>query len=127
MKHSATLYAKALAEAAQEHPSSASKEDLAQNLLALVKRNGDERQLPKIVELAERLLAVKTGRRLVTITSARPLPESLRKALRAELGQTDIVSETVEPNLVAGVKITINGEQQLDASLKRKLDKLFTR
>jgi len=37
----------------------------------------------------------------------------------------DTIEEKVNPELIAGVKITIDEESQLDFSLRRKLDGLF--
>ena len=37
----------------------------------------------------------------------------------------DVVEEKINPDLVAGIKITANDEMQFDASLKRKLDDVF--
>lgn len=116
MKYSPRQYAKAFVAALEMTPKG--KEEAAcRALLALAKKNGDGRGLDKAVQEIERLLARKKGGRSVLIESARAGEPKSRKELLRRLGKNDIVREKISPELVAGVRITINGEQELDRSL----------
>ena len=123
MKHQASIYAKALVEAAASVPKE--KDDaVVSNFLKLVKKNGDMGQVDKIVRLAQKSMAKRYGRRILSVESARPLGRNLdfiKKIAKKE----DIIEEKINPGIIAGVKITINGEMQFDGSLDRKLKKLF--
>lgn len=126
MKYPAHIYAKALvavlsAPAAAGHGARRDQE-IADNFLALVRKNGDEGHLRKILEEASRFARGKSGARKVTIASARMLQPSQRKALAHFIKPGDVVEERIDPALVAGIKIILNDELQFDGSLKNKLD-----
>ncbi len=125
MKYQPKFYAQAFAELAGKKLSPAEEKHIVNNLLQAVKRNGDERQLPKILAAAEKLLREKDGRRKVVLESARPLHSATRKDLSEFLLSNDVVEEKINPALVAGVKVIVNDETQLDFSLASKLKKLF--
>jgi F0F1-type ATP synthase delta subunit len=124
MKYSASLYAKALAQAVAE----AKGKDLdviEKNFLALVRRNGDEGSLRKIVEQAGRMIRKTDGIKKVTIRSARPLGAAQEKLVNNLVHSGDVVEKEIDPELIAGVRIVMDDELQFDGSLKGKLDALF--
>lgn len=123
MKYSASAYAKAFAAAARA--GRASEETLVRNLLALVARNGDTKELPKILKEADRLVGADEGIRKITVTSARPLTEPLRENIRTIASAKDVIEEKVDASLVAGIRVTIDGERQFDAALAKKLQKML--
>ena len=125
MKYSHHLYAQALA-AVIADAKGAEAERFAKNFLALIHKNGDEAHARKILEEAARLLRGKKGVRKVTIGTARQMPPKQKTILKAFLKPSDVVEERIDPDLIAGVRITIDDEKQFDGSLKGKLDKLFT-
>lgn len=97
---------------------------LVARLMASVRRHGDSRALPKILAETERIMRAKTGRRSITLTTARPLP-SARHTLGAFLKPGDIVETRIDPALVAGITITIDDTREFDGSLRHKLNRLF--
>ncbi len=121
-KYSVQDYAKAFAAAAKgKEP----QNRLVKNFLEIVIRNGDASKLPKILTAAERLVRQDAGLRKLTIETARPLAPDLRKKLAGLGRKNDVVEEKVVPELVAGVRLTENEERQFDATLARKLQKMF--
>ncbi|MDP2598303.1 MAG: F0F1 ATP synthase subunit delta [Candidatus Liptonbacteria bacterium] len=123
MKYSSHIYAKALAEVVTD--SRAKSGDAANNFIALLRKNGDEAHLRKIVEEASRLVHRKSGVRKITLESARPLSEQQRKVMGGFIKVGDVVEERLNQELIAGIKIVVNGESQFDGSLKNKLDQIF--
>jgi F0F1-type ATP synthase delta subunit len=124
MKYSARFYAKALVDALADPK--ADHDAIAKRFLGVIKRNGDEGQLKKILDEASWLARQGEGvSREVVIESARPLKESQKKMLKVFLKPHDIIHEKIDPALVAGVKITVNDEMQFDGTMKAKLDSLF--
>lgn len=117
MKYSPKLYAQALI--------AAKGNKVISNFLDLLRRNRDEKKLPQIITEAENLLLLKSGKRKVIIESARPLNDNQKKLLQKILKPGDVLEEKISPELIAGVKITINGELQFDGTLARKLKKMF--
>lgn len=65
------------------------------------------------------------GGRKVVLESARPLADHAFQELRAAFSEKDVVESSVAPEVVAGVRITIDGEWMIDASLAGRLKKLF--
>lgn len=125
MKYPAHIYAKALAEAIVATKGKAAEDAVVRNFIALVRRNGDEGHIRKLVEEAARMVRGKSGVRKVTIETARPSSEAQKKALRQFIKGGDIVEERIDPSLVAGVKIILDDELQFDGSLKGKMDTIF--
>ncbi len=109
MKVKAKDYAKALVDV--------KKFDVKQ-FLRILQRNGDMKKAKEIIVWAEKMVLEKRGNQKIVVETARPQKIGLGK-------KGDVVEEKVNPSLVAGVKITINGEKQLDFSLKNKLEKIF--
>ena len=122
MKYSVATYARALVESV-----ASSKDDagIVKRFMALLVRNGDEAVASKIVSVASAQLAKKNGGRSVVIESARPLHSAQRAHIMKSFSSNDIVEEKINPSLRAGVRIMIDGEQLIDASLSHKLQKLF--
>ncbi|HUC31553.1 MAG TPA: F0F1 ATP synthase subunit delta [Candidatus Paceibacterota bacterium] len=127
MKYAPHVYAKALVEVLSDTKSTGAKDDavIAKNFIALVKKNGDEAHLKKILEEASRFARGKSGVRKVAIESARALQPSQRKAVEHFIKPGDVVEERIDTELVAGIKIILNDELQFDGSLKHKLDRML--
>lgn len=117
----ANFYAKTLVEIMVTAP--AQQEKLLHAFMLLLQKSGQVHKAKEIISLAERMYARKTGRRNITIESARRVDvKSISKRLQRA---GDNVQEKITPELVAGVKITVNGEAQLDFSLKSRLNAIF--
>jgi F0F1-type ATP synthase delta subunit len=124
MRYSTQNYAKALASAVSQ----AKPEDntrIIRNFKRLLRKSGDETHAEKIVKEAERMLLFQGGGREIVFESARPLVVPPHKSFPGFTTREDIVTLRTNPDLVAGVRVTVNGEREFDGSLKGKLDKLF--
>lgn len=117
------LYAKALAEVLDEKK--ISEEKIIKNFLALLKKENLEKKAKEILNLAEDIILKKQGKKKVVLESARRLTPENRALLKSFVKEGDVVKEKVNHNLIAGVKIILNNEKQLDMSLKNKLEKIF--
>jgi F0F1-type ATP synthase delta subunit len=124
MKYPAHIYAKALVEVLGD-PKIKDDGLIARNFLGLVERSGDMGHLRKILEEASRFARGKSGVRKITIESARALHPSQRDTMKHFMKAGDMVEERIDPDLVAGIKITLNDELQFDGSLKNKLNKVL--
>lgn len=93
----------------------------AKHFLRILQKNSDMKKAKQIIALTEQLLLKKSGNKKITLQTAREIKKmSTRFAKKG-----DVVEKEVKPELVAGVKIIIDGERQLDFSLKNKLEKIF--
>lgn len=118
MKIKSAEYAKALVEAMETK----NDKKIIVNFFALLQKNGDLKKAKEIVQLTETLYLKKSGAKRLTIETARPVGKALLKNI-AKKG--DVLEEKINPSLIAGVKIVIDNEKQLDISLKNKLDTIL--
>ena len=123
MKYGIHIYARAFAEMLDKQPEK--YDEYFKQLIALLKRNSDEGAAKKILSKARELLIQKSGGRRVVLESARPLSSHDLAKLRGEFLSHDSIETSVNPEILGGVKIMIDGEQIIDATLGRKLKKLF--
>ena len=125
MKYHPKLYAEAFSELVSESLTSELQERYVKNMIAEIRRNGDQGSLKKIFEMIRTRVAKKMGHRRITLETARPLVDAHRTLLKDFLERNDIVEEKVSPEIIGGVRITVNGERRFDGSLKKKLDNLL--
>ena len=125
MKYSAINYAHAFAQLAVKAEGETAEKKLVKEFWATVEKNGDLAKKSKIITEAERLLRLAHGLNLWEVETARPTRNSAKDILKGIAKSHDVIVQTVNPELVAGVRITKNGEEQLDASLANRLNKLF--
>lgn len=123
MKYQPNIYAKALVGAASEVPKERHGE-IVSRFAALLQKNGDVGQADKILRLAEKMMLKNLGRRVLSVESARPLG-NIKELLFGLIREGDVIEEKTDPSLVAGIKITVDGERQFDGTLKRKMEKMF--
>ncbi len=124
MNYSPKIYAKALVDLTLGALSEKEKEKMTKGLILAAKKNNDAAKLKKIAALAEKYLLRKSGGRKIVLEIPRP-DSRPREALKDFLSSFDIVEEKINPELVAGLRLTVNDEKQLDCSLAEKLNKMF--
>lgn len=125
MKYPAETYARALAEALVK-TSDKEKGNVIRRFSTLLRKTGDIARAGKIIRAFEKLTVKKGGGRWVEVEFARPLDVKLASKIGKSFAAKDRIEETINPALIAGVRVTIDGGQELDNSLARKLKKLFT-
>lgn len=125
MRYSLQNYTKAFVAAlAETEP--ARQQEVLRRFVALLEKSGDEIHARKIVAAAERSLRRRSGGHEIILESARPIgDENLRKLDAAFVGRNDVVIRRVNPHLLAGVRVVVDGEREFDGSLKGRLDDMF--
>ena len=98
--------------------------DVVGRFLKLLEKNGDISKAKKIIEKTESILLKKKGHKKVLLETAREIDN--RNLMKLFFKEGDAVDYKINKDLIAGIKVTINGESQLDFSLQRKLEKLFS-
>lgn len=124
MKHSPEIYARAFLEslgAAPRHEQGG----LMKRFLALVHTNGDWPNAPRILGAVERLVVRERGGRWVRVECARTVRQGLRAMIQRHFGRKDRIEIASNPSLIAGIRVTMDGRQELDYSFQRKLKRLF--
>ncbi len=124
MKYSPAIYAKAFQEVVDGAPK-ARQEEVIKNFCKVIVKNGDAPQIDKICIAIEEQHARTKGGKVVQVEFAREMNEAAIKKITKQFKEHDLVSVKIAPSLIAGVRITVDGEKELDASLSNKLQKLW--
>jgi F0F1-type ATP synthase delta subunit len=122
MKYKPKIYAEALADSLSEKKSPIDGKKIVNNFLKLLEKNQDMKKAKEIVALAEALLLKKSGNKKVVLETARK--GAVRDFVNTFAKKGDMVEEKINPAIIAGIKIIVNNEKQLDFSLSSKLSKL---
>lgn len=123
MNISPKTYAKILLESLQE---SKNESAALENFVRVVAKTGGVRKFPKVVRAVEEVVIRKNGGRVIMTETARPFTKKQETELRSQFSPKDHLEIAVRPELVAGIRIVIDGEEAIDNTLRRKLEKLFT-
>ncbi|MDC7682650.1 F0F1 ATP synthase subunit delta [Asticcacaulis sp. BYS171W] len=95
--------------------------------LGLIAQNGRLNEVFGFITAFNRLHDARKGIVSAVVTSATALSEAqvadLQAALRIALGRDAVISQSVDPSLLGGLKVRV-GSRLFDASLKTKLDSL---
>jgi F0F1-type ATP synthase delta subunit len=125
MKFSATDYARALAQLARQAVTETDQHAVTENFTAVLERNGDRAKTPKILNETEAILRREDGLDLYEVETARALKTPVGDVIKNIARPRDVVVERIDQSLIAGVRITRNGAEQLDATLASRLRDLF--
>jgi len=122
MKYKSKIYAKALVDSLTTLKPANDKK-IVVNFIKLLQKNQDTKKTKEILALTEKLLLKKTGNKKVVLEVARKI--DTKNIIKSFTKKGDSIQEKINPALVAGVKIMIDGDKQLDLSLQRKLENIF--
>ncbi len=124
MRYSALIYADAFLKSVKNAPIS-SVAAMVQRFIRVVEKNGDAPHLSRIADVIEKKMIRQNGGKTVTLEFARPLERTLVDTLRANFDEKDQITVVTNPELIAGVRVTINEEEELDHSMARTLKTMF--
>ena len=92
-----------------------------QDILGVVEKHGDMGRLEKILAEIEKLVVKEAGGRMINMEFARKTDMVEKFKFKPH----DSVHVSINPLLVAGVRITIDGSTEFDNSLVRKINTLW--
>lgn len=124
MKYPAETYARAYIEVLD----GAKKKDQAEvtkKFISVVEKNGDLGGLKNILREAEKIAVKKGGGRFIEVEVARE-SDSLTKKIISLFSAKDHIEIKERPELLAGARVLIDGERELDFSFASKVRKLFS-
>jgi F-type H+-transporting ATPase subunit delta len=97
------------------------------NFLGVLAKNGRKGQLRPVIRAFRRLAAEHRGETTAEVVTARPLNDdqlaALRQQLRTRAGRDVNIDATVDPAILGGIVVKL-GSQQIDASIRTKLNRL---
>src|SRR5690348_8776373 len=97
------------------------------NFAGVLARNGRKNELRNVIRAFRRLAAEHRGEATAEVVTARPLNDDqlgqLKQQLRARAGRDVTIDATVNPDILGGIVVKL-GSQQIDASIRTKLNRL---
>ncbi len=102
-----------------------SYESATPRLIATLAKNGDAHRLLQVVQEIEKAEVAKRGGHMVRVEFARAVPSARAHKMLKEFSKVDRISTTINPELIAGTRITFDEERELDVSLAGKMHALF--
>jgi hypothetical protein len=124
MKYAPHVYARAFAAVIAK--GEVSSERALKQLVQVVERYGDTGSWDAIVREVRKVLVHDAGGRLVRIEMARVVPKALIQSIQGTFAVEDDISLAVRPELIAGMRVVVDDELELDGSLQHKLNVMFT-
>jgi len=97
------------------------------NFVGVLARNGRKGELRSVIRAFRRLAAEHRGETTAEIVTARPLNDDqvaqLKQQLRTRAGRDVNLDMSVDPAILGGIVVKL-GSQQVDASIRTKLNRL---
>jgi F-type H+-transporting ATPase subunit delta len=97
------------------------------NFVGVLARNGRKNELRAVIRAFGRLAAEYRGEATAEVATARPLNDdqiaALKQQLRARAGRDVTIDASVDPDILGGIVVKL-GSQQIDASIRTKLNRL---
>lgn len=124
MNYTPELYAEALI-ASWDTAEEKDRKDLPSRFLKILKKHGNIKQASKVLDIVTRKLTLRGGGNVVELEFAREPSEKILRLVAEFLTKKDFVKSSINPSIGAGVRITVNEEQELDYSLEHKLKQMF--
>lgn len=124
MKYSARIYAAALVKAISGKSKDEQKNAMSR-LLQIIRRNRDQQKISRVLEEAEKIILKNTKTVKVQIESAEPVLLGVKREIKKTIDKKILLSEKINPAILAGIKILINGELLIDSTAQSRLNKLF--
>lgn len=148
MKYTVTQYSEALA-AALADVAADKRPAMTRRFLHLLQKNRDGKLLGAIIRKTERQWFGSQNLHKVAVASASPLTPAIKKEIEAALdspphlltecpyppctypkgrcgGKKPVWEETIDPSLLGGMRVLIGDETLIDASARRRLDRMLS-
>lgn len=125
MKYKSKDYAVSLVDLIIKERTPMQEKKLSDNFLRLLEKNGDISKAKEMIALTEVLFFKKTGRQKIILETARKISSKQKVFFKSLTKNHDIVQEKINEELIAGIKIIVNNERQLDFSMQKKLQNIF--
>ena len=125
MKYKSKDYATVLAELIMKEVTPIQEKKFSDNFLKFLEKNRDNSKAKEIIDLAEAVFFKKINRKKIILETARKMGSEQKGLFGFLVKKGDIIQEKINEELIAGVKIIVNNERQLDFSMQKKLQNIF--
>lgn len=98
---------------------------LADNFIEILKKSNRLSLWPKIFRKFEHLLIKKNRLQKVRITTSQSLTDNQKQEIGETFNAGAKIDYLTDKKIIGGIKITINDEKELDASIENRINSLF--
>jgi F0F1-type ATP synthase delta subunit len=126
MKYSPQQYAEALHDSL-EGEIGTKRVKILQRFDELLAKNRDGHLKNRILAQFEKIHLEKQGLRKVDVESAKPVSLETKEQLKKIIGDKILLTEKVNPDLVAGITILVDDSLYIDASARTRIQQLFVK
>ncbi|MBI2610089.1 F0F1 ATP synthase subunit delta [Candidatus Giovannonibacteria bacterium] len=123
MRYTPEIYATALNQVLKEDMHNA--DELLKRFKETLQKNGDANGAEKIIEAFKRIKVQEEGGKFIRVEVARKEALGNARSFAKFASKKDLIDYKINPRLVAGTRIQIDSELELDNSFERKVRKLF--
>ena len=124
MKHTIRQYAEAFLSALHEKKEK-ERARVIKGLLETLRRNGDKSKLALILNETEKQYYKNQNVHKIKLSSVFPVHDSIKKEILKSMGNGVVTDEVIDSSLLGGIKILVDDEILIDATIKRQLERLF--
>ena len=124
MKYSVRMYANALV-AVLKDKSAAEQKKITRRFAALLQKNRDWPRRAAIIRAAEKEYRRVSGRTHIRVETPESLAGSTGKKIKNIFGRGAFLETAVVPEHMAGIRILIDDETLIDATARRRMERLF--
>ena len=126
MKYTNKQYASSLISAIADKSGEEKKQALV-NFINILKKNGDISKRSQILEEVRREYFKQNGLYKVDVETVSTPPENLAQQIEEKLGGKIAISNKENPDILGGIKILIDDETLIDASVKTQISRVFAK
>lgn len=125
MRFTIFQYARALHDALENATTDEDRAKMIRRFLLLLRIHSASGNLSRILSAVEKFYCRSRGLRKIAVETSSGLSNTARGEIRKIFGENIVLDEVVLPELLAGIRITVDDELLIDASGKRQLEYLF--
>lgn len=124
MIYSAQQYGEALYNALLNKKGS-ERTDVLKRFIVMLDKNHQQKSMRQILNHYEKTVLKKEGMKKLDIESVSPLSADVKKNIEKTIGGAVLISETINPELIAGMTLLLDDTHYIDASARTQLRNLF--
>lgn len=125
MRYTVTQYSEAIA-AAFADATADERSAMIRRFFGLLRKNKDTKLLGAIIRKIERRWFGSQKLHKVAVASVSPLTPAVKKEIEAALEKKPVWEEKIDPSLLGGMRVLIDDEFLIDASARRRLNRMFS-
>lgn len=124
MKYTVKQYAEALYGALEKKKAKEAAE-ITRRFFSIVRKNGDSPRMELIFRAFQKEYLKQKKLRAVDIEMASAVPARVKRDIKTILGGEIVFTESENPAVGAGIRITVDEDILIDASAKKQLEKIY--